>query len=85
MKGLYVYGALVMALSFAAGLSTGSKTVMALAVVSALVAAAAEAGKELAEEAGQYWAVLPTNILAILSWLSTIIAALGAVATLMGA
>lgn len=84
MKGLYVYGALVMALSFAAGAVSGSPTVMAMAVASALIAAAAEAGKDLATEAGQYWAVLPTNILAILSWLSTTIAALGAIATLMG-
>lgn len=84
MKGLYVYGALTMALSFSAGAYTGDRTVMAVSIASALFAAAAEAGKELVIEAGLGWAVFPTNALAILSWATTTLAALLAAAILIG-
>lgn len=69
MKGLYVYGALLMSLSFAVGALNGSAWLMALAIVSCSLAALAEAVHELNENsiiiAGAGMAI------ALCSWIST--------------
>lgn len=68
MKGLYVYGALTMALSFTVGVQSGNGWLMALSLAAALSAAGAEAAAEAYHEADIHWMVIPGNILALASW-----------------
>jgi protein-S-isoprenylcysteine O-methyltransferase Ste14 len=85
MKGLYVYGALVMALSFAAGLYSGDRTLMSVSLAAALLAAASEAGQEIYSETDLAWVRHPSIFLAFASWAATAFAALSAICVLLGA
>lgn len=76
MKGLYVYGALLMALSFTAGALNGSAWLMALAVVSCSLAALSEASHEVNDTYGSVPIAVIGNFIAIASWISTGAAAL---------
>lgn len=83
MKGLYVYGALSMALSFAAGIHAGDGFVAALAVAAAISAAAAEAVVEVYRHTDWDWLFIPGNLFAFASWLLTCLAALFAILILL--
>jgi len=82
MKGLYVYGALLQALCFAAGGLLGSNLVMAAAIISCALAALCEAVRELVFVMGAELRGI-ANILAVLSWLTTALAACSAILALM--
>ena len=71
MKGLYVYGALSMALSFTVGVQSGHGWLVALSLAAALSAAGGEAAIEAYNEADIYWLAAPGNFLALASWLLT--------------
>jgi formylmethanofuran:tetrahydromethanopterin formyltransferase len=79
MKGLYVYGALTMALSFTVGVQSGNNWLVATSVAAALSAAGAEAAAEAHRETFVDWLVIPGNTLAVASWLLTAAAGLCAI------
>lgn len=71
MKGLYVYGALLMALCFASGAVTGDRSAMAAAVIAAMVAALSEAAAELYLATGHSFVARCSQHLALASWVVT--------------
>lgn len=73
MKGLYVYGALSMALAFTVGVQSGNGLLAALSIAAALSAAASEAVVEVYDWSRDEWEwlVAPGNALALASWLLT--------------
>lgn len=79
MKGLYVYGALSMALSFTVGVQSGNGWLVALSLTAALSAAGGEAAKEVHRETYADWPIIPGNTLAVASWLLTAAAGLYAI------
>jgi hypothetical protein len=86
MKGLYVYGAMTMALSFYAGVLAGNTYIMLAALLAAALSALGEALIEVAENAGQRTRRMvgrTANIVAVMSWATTAAAALFAAATLL--
>jgi hypothetical protein len=93
MKGLYVYGALCMTLSFVVGMQAGNHLLMAGALVSAATSALSEAASEVitALNAGYPYqrakpsAIAFQNGLAVLSWAVTAATVVLALFTLIGA
>jgi hypothetical protein len=89
MKGLYVYGALCMTLSFVVGSQIGNHLLMAAALASAALSALAEVASEIvgAVDAGYPHpsAVALQAILAVLSWVVTAATVLIALYILIGA
>ena len=87
MKGLYVYGAMTMALSFYVGVLAGNTYIMLAALLAAALSALGEALIEVAENAGQLRTRRmvgdTANIVAVMSWAATAAAALFAAATLL--
>lgn len=80
--GLYVYGALLMALSFTAGVVQSSPVVM----IAALCAAAAAALGEAAKDSYAAWSFpsgVVINAIALLSWALTALALILAIASLI--
>jgi hypothetical protein len=88
MRGLYVYGALSMALTFATGAILGNNFLMASGVLAAINAVAAEASHELANEFDGYWAApfkIGGFLFAVASWSITAASAFMAFNILHGA
>lgn len=86
--GLYVYGALLMALSFAVGWSASDHVLMALSIVACGAAALSEALNDVGQSSFGIgsWpsASLWVNATAVASWFLTAAAALYAVFSLLG-
>lgn len=86
--GLYVYGALLMAMSFVTGVLLHNNSLAALAAVACASAALAEAANDVFQSpVGARFHSGPTvvNALAVLSWVLTASAAILTVSSLMGA
>jgi len=88
MKGLYVYGALSMALCFVVGVEYHHAHLMAAAVIAAAVAALGEAVHEVVRIAENEGDDSPYrnvgNIIAVLSWIATGVMVISALLTLWG-
>lgn len=86
--GLYIYGALLMAMTFVVGLIASDPFLMALAVLSCAIAALSEAMNDFAQSdfgLGKWpRGYRVVNATAILSWFIAAIAALYAVLSLIG-
>lgn len=86
MKGLYVYGALLMGMCFTVGALQGNAALISLAVMSAALAALSEAAQEVARAIyPDEHPLLPPliNVTALGSWFSTAVAAVTALIVLI--
>lgn len=87
MKGLYVYGALTMALSFYVGVLVGNGYLMLAALSAAALSALGEALIEVAQSADSHRmhrrVGIAANIVALTSWATTSCAALFAASILL--
>ena len=85
MRGLYVYGGLLMAFDFASGVYLDGPALMAGTIVACGASALGEVAAELVREAGSETAMRAQVPLALASWLITAAVTAGAALSLIGA
>jgi hypothetical protein len=85
MKGLYVYGSLLMALSFVTGVIQSNSGVCALALIACALAALSEAIADVFDVVYDPapGVVTAQRTIALFSWLATAIAAVAAILSLI--
>jgi hypothetical protein len=83
--GLYVYGGLLMALSFVSGHVTSDRATMAMAIIACAAAALTHAFSEVCRASGwiSFSSALLANVLALASWFITAAAFVSATITLL--
>lgn len=86
MKGLYVYGALCMTLSFVVGMQAGNHLLMAAALASCALSALGEVATEILDATDQRYPslIVVQAAVSILSWLVTAVAVVFALFVLIG-